>query len=165
MLIARVFPVMSVYRLRGRQHGYRGNVINFPQDVEEFATHLPRHLSSLDVLIVRRQFANNLTTFRDFKVRRNKVTRALWWLKENNCYYSDIVIDNEVIQSLPIEGPIDDQLQHTRMIVEDEDEDNVITRTFVSLLLSACREDDAIQNTLDRVQNEEHPIEWPQINN
>ena len=30
MLIARVFPVMSVYRLREGQHGYRENVINFP---------------------------------------------------------------------------------------------------------------------------------------
>src|SRR4051794_38728929 len=77
MLIARVFPVMSVYRLRGRQHGYRGNVINFPQDVEEFATHLPRHPSLLDVLVVRRQFANDSTTFRDFRVRRVKVIHAL----------------------------------------------------------------------------------------
>ncbi|PKC51700.1 hypothetical protein RhiirA1_483178 [Rhizophagus irregularis] len=33
MLVAQVFPVMSVYRLRGSQHGYRGNVINFPQNV------------------------------------------------------------------------------------------------------------------------------------
>ena len=40
MLIARVFPVMSVYKLRGGQHGYRGNVINFPQDVLEFTTKL-----------------------------------------------------------------------------------------------------------------------------
>ncbi|EXX66669.1 hypothetical protein RirG_121570 [Rhizophagus irregularis DAOM 197198w] len=33
MLVAQVFPVMSVYRLCGGQHGYRGNVINFPQNV------------------------------------------------------------------------------------------------------------------------------------
>ena len=38
MLIARVFPVMSVYKLRGGQYGYHGNVINFPQNVKEFAT-------------------------------------------------------------------------------------------------------------------------------
>ena len=88
-------------------------MINFSQDVEEFATHLPRHPSSLDVLIVRHQSTNNSATFRDFKVRHNKVTHALWWLKENNCYYSDIVIDNEIIQSLPIDSPIDDQLQQT----------------------------------------------------
>ena len=52
MLIAKVFTVMSVYRLRGGQYGYRGNVINFPQDVERFTTQLPRDPSSLEVLIV-----------------------------------------------------------------------------------------------------------------
>ena len=41
MLIAQVFMVMSVYRLRGGQLGYHGNVINFPQDVHEFTTKLP----------------------------------------------------------------------------------------------------------------------------
>ncbi|GBB96110.1 hypothetical protein RclHR1_26870001 [Rhizophagus clarus] len=51
MLIAQVFMVMSVYRLQGEQHEYRENVINFPQDVQEFTTHLPHHLSSLNILI------------------------------------------------------------------------------------------------------------------
>ena len=36
MLIAQVFVVMTVYQLRGGQNGYRGNVINFRQDVQEF---------------------------------------------------------------------------------------------------------------------------------
>ncbi|GES80914.1 uncharacterized protein LOC105316640 [Rhizophagus clarus] len=77
MLIARVFPVMSIYRLRGGQNGYRGNVINFPQDVQEFATKLPRHPSSLDVLVIHRQSTSDLEAFRDFRVRRLKVARAL----------------------------------------------------------------------------------------
>ena len=33
MLITRVFSVMSIYRLRGGQYEYHGNVINFPQNV------------------------------------------------------------------------------------------------------------------------------------
>jgi hypothetical protein len=97
MLISKVFTVISIYRLRGGQNGYRGNVINFPQDIEEFTTRLPRIPSSLEVLIVRRQSSNNLEGFRDFTVRRSKVGRALSWLKANNRYYSDIVIDNEVL--------------------------------------------------------------------
>ncbi|PKC02844.1 hypothetical protein RhiirA5_363767 [Rhizophagus irregularis] len=52
MLIAQVFMVMSVYRLRGEQNGYKGNVINFLHDVREFTRHLPRNPSSLDVLVV-----------------------------------------------------------------------------------------------------------------
>ncbi len=80
------------------------------------------------------QSANNSAMFRNFKVHHDKVTHMLWWLKKNNCYYSDIVIDNKIIQSLPINSPIDDQFQHSQTIIEDEDEDedNVITRTFVS---------------------------------
>ncbi len=33
MLIAQVFTVMTVYRLKGGQTGYRGSVINFSQDI------------------------------------------------------------------------------------------------------------------------------------
>ena len=36
MIIAQVFTVMTVYRLRSGQNGYSGNVINFSQDVEAF---------------------------------------------------------------------------------------------------------------------------------
>ncbi|GES78966.1 replication protein A 70 kDa DNA-binding subunit-like [Rhizophagus clarus] len=71
MLIAQVFMVMSVYRLQGEQHEYRENVINFPQDVQEFTTHLPHHLSSLNILIVRCQSANDSMAFRDFKPEIN----------------------------------------------------------------------------------------------
>src|SRR6185436_6189817 len=100
MLIAQIFPVVLIYCLRGGQYAYRGNVINFLQDVLEFTTRLSRHPSSLDILVVRRQSANNLA-FKDFNVRRVKVFRALHWLKANNRYYADIVIDNEILQSLP----------------------------------------------------------------
>ena len=49
MLIAQVFTVMSVYRLRGGQYGYQGNVINFSQDIREFTKRLPRTPSSIDI--------------------------------------------------------------------------------------------------------------------
>ncbi|CAG8818963.1 25712_t:CDS:2 [Gigaspora margarita] len=41
MLIALVFLVISVYRLQEGQLVYHDNVINFPQDVQEFTTRLP----------------------------------------------------------------------------------------------------------------------------
>ena len=68
MLIAQVFTVITVYRLKGRQNGYRGNIINFPQDVRTFTTQLPRDPSTLNVLLVRRQSANDSNKFRDFTV-------------------------------------------------------------------------------------------------
>ncbi|CAG8779224.1 7656_t:CDS:2, partial [Rhizophagus irregularis] len=51
MLISQVFTVMTVYRLRGGQNGYRGHVINFPQDIQGFTKQLPRDPRSLDVLV------------------------------------------------------------------------------------------------------------------
>ncbi|CAG8816966.1 1521_t:CDS:2, partial [Cetraspora pellucida] len=133
MLIAQVFPVMSVYKLRGGQYGYRGNVINFPQNVQEFITRLPRHPSSLDVLVIFRQSANS-GSFRDFIVRRDKVASALYWLKANNIYYAKITIDNEILESLPTDGTIEDQIPDNEIIAED------------------------------RIQNEHRPIAWPHIN-
>jgi hypothetical protein len=103
MLIAQIFLIVSVYCFRGGQYAYRGNVINFLQDVSEFTTRLPRHLSSLDILVVRRQSRNKLV-FKDFNVRRTKVFRALHWLKVNNHYYTNVVIDNEILQALPDNG-------------------------------------------------------------
>ncbi|CAG8731877.1 2838_t:CDS:2 [Cetraspora pellucida] len=103
MLIAQIFPIISVYCLRGGQYAYRGNVINFPQDVREFITRLPCHPSSLDVLVVRRH-ATSGSSYRDFQ------------LKTNNRYYTNIIIDNEVLQSLPENGPIDTCLQQIQSI-------------------------------------------------
>ena len=109
MLIAQIFPVVSVYNLPGGQYAYRGNIINFPQDVQEFVTRLPRDPSSLDLLIVRR-YTENGSNFRDFHVRRGKVMQALQWLKAYNIFYRDIDIDNNILQKLPENGSIAEQL-------------------------------------------------------
>ncbi|CAG8500346.1 10199_t:CDS:2 [Racocetra fulgida] len=126
MLIAQVFPVIVVYRLCKGQHRYRGNVINFSQDVEKFTTRLPWHPSSLNVLIICQQSNRDLTVFRDFK------------LKMNNTYYSDIIIDDENLQSLLEDSFINDQLQINQLVnneFNEENEKNVITSTFVPFLL------------------------------
>jgi ATP-dependent DNA helicase PIF1 len=174
MLIAQVCTVISVYRLRGGQLGYRGNVINFNQDIHEFITRLPRNPSSLDVLVVRRQSSNDPSAFRDFTVRRSKVCRALLWLKENNTYYNDITIDNEILESLPENGSVFNMLPqiHEKQTVDDDANDNEheneyenesISRTFVPLPPPTRREDDAINETLDRMQSNNSPTIWPDI--
>src|ERR1043165_4509749 len=154
---------MSVYRLRERQYGYCRNVINFSQNVQEFVTKFPWHPSSLDVLVIRCQYASNSETFRDFKVHHTKVAHALIWLKENNRYYADIIINHEVLQSLPIDSPIDNQLRDITKESDNENEEDVITRTFVLFLSSTHSENDVIKYTLDRMQNENRHIIWPQI--
>ena len=57
MLIARAFPIMCVYRKHGGQRGYKGHVLNLPQDVQGFLNTLPANVSELPVLIIRKQGA------------------------------------------------------------------------------------------------------------
>ncbi|CAG8803458.1 10099_t:CDS:2 [Cetraspora pellucida] len=104
MLIAQIFPVVSVYRLRGGQYAYRGNVINFPQDVSEFTTRLPRHPSSLDILVVRHQSANS-SAFRDFNICRVKLPQLEdvedEYFDNNDNEDEDIITSNFVSAPLP----------------------------------------------------------------
>ena len=77
MLISRVLPIMSIYRLPRGQYGYSGHILNLPQDVISFVNELPRCPATLDVIIVRREGTDE--SHRDFRVRRAVVLRALRW--------------------------------------------------------------------------------------
>ena len=50
MLIARACPIMCVYRKHGGQRGYRGHVLNLPQDIQGFLNRLPRNIAQLPYL-------------------------------------------------------------------------------------------------------------------
>ncbi|CAG8677365.1 9506_t:CDS:2, partial [Racocetra fulgida] len=120
-----------------------------------FTTRLSQSPSSLDVLVVHRQSAR-LASFRDFQVCCEKVTCALMWLKENNHYYAEITIDEEVLQSLPTNGYVDDQLTNNEIAAEESDnevEDDIIMRTFVPSLSPVHREDITINETLNHMQS------------
>ena len=117
MLISRVMPLMSIYRLPHGQYGYKGHVINLPQDIITFAISLPRLPSELDILLVRKQGSDN--THRDFRVRQSVVLRALKWLKQNNQYYHDIEINHAALSQLPADGDLTGirTMQDTFMII------------------------------------------------
>ncbi|CAG8694080.1 12952_t:CDS:2, partial [Racocetra fulgida] len=89
------------------------------------------------------------STFRDFKVHRRKVAQALQWLKENNTYYSNITIENDVLQFLkkisiileqipqlnnnqPIDK-IDPNNVNLSVIEQESDDYDVITSSFVPI--------------------------------
>ncbi|KAI3968209.1 hypothetical protein MKX01_018512 [Papaver californicum] len=99
LLIARVHPIIFVYRVKGYQYKYGGNVINFVQDVNTIATvlpHKPKDLSA--ILIVKRTCAQST---KEFIVRREYVRQDLTWHKDNHRYYQDIVISSGNIDELP----------------------------------------------------------------
>ena len=110
----------------------------------------------------------NGLAFRDFTVRRSKVTRALYWLKENNRYYADVVIDEQVLQFLPKNGSIDDQLRHLEDGEYDFDDDNndpegTIGSNFIPTPFPSPTEKCAIADACGRIQANDDPIMWPDI--
>lgn len=114
-LIARIHPVISVYRIRGQQIGYSGHIINFPQAVKEFAVNLPHRVVDLTSIIAVRVNQPD-SQYVDFHVRPAKVKTALEWLKENNQWYGDITVSEENLSLLPADGNLYHQVQH---IAED----------------------------------------------
>lgn len=102
MLIARAFPVISVYTKPGGQKAHKGHCINFPQDIQELADTLPRYPKELPIIVVMVKGKDNTT--KDLIVRKQKVSMALHWLVEHNPVYKDIQIDYNCLSALPTEG-------------------------------------------------------------
>ena len=119
MLIARAFPVMSVYTKPGGQRAYKGHCINFPQDIQEFADTLPRYPKELPIIVMTVKGKDN--TSKDLIVRRQKVCMALHWLVEHIPVYKNIKIDLNCLSSLPIEG-IPRDLKKVHCAVDSEHE-------------------------------------------
>ena len=57
LLIARAFPIMSIYRKHGGQRGYKGHVLSLPQDIQGFLNSLPASVNDLPILVIRKQGA------------------------------------------------------------------------------------------------------------
>ena len=93
-------------RKLGGQMGYRGHILNLPQDIQGFIDRLPRNIAHLAYLIIRRHGTDN--THRDCTVRREKVLRAIIRLQAKIPFYADIAIDYESLQRLPEDGVPDD---------------------------------------------------------
>ena len=90
------------------------------------------------------------------------MTKALLWLQANNPYYADIIIDNEVLRSLPENGSIANRLPQTGSNNHENDDENeigddVIRSTLVPSIPPTQREDAAIDKALDRMQNNLEP--------
>ena len=115
MLIARALPIMRVYIKPGGQTGYSGHCINLPQNITELATSLPRYPKDLAVIIVKVKGRDN--TFKDVTVRKQKVHNALAWLVNNNPHYSELIINEDALNSLPENGVPQDL-----MTVETDDD-------------------------------------------
>ena len=141
MLISAVMPLMAIYRLPHGQYGYRGYVINLPQDLTTFATSLPRLPSELDVLLMRKEGVEN--SHHDFRVRRSVVLRALQWLKQHNKYYHNIEISQAALSQLPTDGELTGLCTVNDTTVDEEEEqqctDDQIPHNVTTFIPAAAR--------------------------
>ena len=95
---------------KGGQYKTCGNVITFSQDITHLCSTLPHLPEQLDVLVVRKPGARDPSTYKDFCVPKEKVLRLLWYLKQHNPYYANIVIQPADEVDLPLDGDILDRL-------------------------------------------------------
>ena len=172
-LIAAVMPIMSVYRLPQGQYGCSAHVINLPQDVVSFANSLPRLLSELDVIVVRKEDSNQ--SHHDFRVRRTIVEQALQWLISNNIYYraDHIHINQETLACLPQHGC----LSNIRSVPLDSSEANVETdptpsdeelydyhvklpQSFVPSTSPSMTEQEAVRHSVQQRQSSQLDTFW-----
>ena len=117
MLIARVSPIMLLYRKHGGQRGYKGHILNLSQDIQSLVDKLPQDISNLPIVIPRRVGTND--TYSDFKVHKHKILTALQWLKQHNPFYKSITIDYKMIDTLPEDG-VPEKLIHSAENTESD---------------------------------------------
>ena len=116
MLISLHLPIMKVYRLKGRDNGnlcFSGNVINVTQNLDSLVSKLPRNISDLPIVIVRKHHVKDDTSekYIDFKVNMNSVLLWLRFLRKYNPVYRDIEID----ESYNIPSNLQDVFNHLQV--------------------------------------------------
>lgn len=172
LLIARVFPVISVFTKPGGQRAYRGHCINFPQEVQQLFYALPRYPKELPVIIVAVDGRDNVS--RDLIVRHEKVLSALHWLVRHNPAYKDVEINYECLAELPLEDiPADlpkvsceqgsgkDELDPDRGPLDIDDLPNNQDTELSTMLLNPVKFKQQEELIKDEILHE-NKIRWPQ---
>lgn len=123
MLIARVHPVVSIYRIKGAQYGYRGHVINFKQNISEYIKKLPIHPRDLPSTIIfnRNTAAGNVK----FHVRAKVLRTALIWLIKHNPFYKDIELNTRWLNELENMHDATEFLPTCEINAEKQDDENI----------------------------------------
>ena len=113
MLIQRASPFVPLRFIKNGIFGISGHVCTFEQDVEEFTNRLPRHMKDVTMINVLKTIDQEIgedkaTRVRAFRVNKEKIDKALRWLKEYNVQYKDIIIDMTALDWLEgKEGTLD----------------------------------------------------------
>jgi ATP-dependent DNA helicase PIF1 len=121
MLCCLASPCFLMWVSKGGQYKTRGNVITFSQDLTNLCYSLPRLPEQLDILVVRKPGARDPSTYKDFRVRKEKIFRLLRYLKTHNPFYANIDILAPENVDLPLDGSILHRLPLVESAADDAD--------------------------------------------
>lgn len=178
MLIAHVNPILQVAHARGGQHKYSGHTINFPQDITSIAKYLPRLVSELDILIMRRQ--NPSKTCYEFIISKSCVLASLEYKLIHDPYYRDVELYPSPTSTLLYQPTDISYIIHNvtmssfipqeTIIDSTHDPDALLTSfyvkpsSFVPIILNLSSELDHIRAYLHSTNpNSTNSIDWPTI--
>ena len=98
MLIQITSPCVPLQYIRYNNFGINGHVTTYPQDIDEVCYMLPRLPKNVKLVRMVHKYQASIggpLKSKVYTVRRAKVLRALYWLKEYNVQYQDIEIDEQ----------------------------------------------------------------------
>jgi hypothetical protein len=114
------------------QRGLKGHTIIYPQQPEKLATVLPPPVEDALTFICIIFVGSSVLTSewlrekaKPLVVRREKIFKALVWLKENNPLYKDVEIDGDNLRSLPENDVLP---YHIERVVADDAQETLISR-------------------------------------
>ena len=132
-LIARIQPIVAAKMLKGGARSMTGMAcfVDRLSAMSELATELPRLAKDVEYIVVERRAADGgggtdaddglrHATYKELRVRRSKVQRALDWLCKHSDAYACVTISTANMEALPDDGPIETQV---RELDDDEEED------------------------------------------
>ena len=103
-LICRISPCLNVHMLKHGGIASSDHCVTFPQEVNEPAQIFPTRPNEINLIRVRKIRKNESSRYKRFVVLKFK--NAVLFLKQNIPAYSDIIISQESLNSLPEDGEL-----------------------------------------------------------
>ena len=144
-------------KIRGGQTAYSGNVINFKQDICRLFNSLPPTPEQVNAVVLG--VKNTPSGLACLRVRADVVRKALIWLKANNRYYRDIIIDQIQLNNLPSDGSYESFLQS----FDDENSEETSDQTEQNLITESCFPQFENTNQDQEISQALRQFYWPNL--
>ena len=99
-LIAMVNASLVIVKLRYGMLANSGHTIFFHNDVNKIVQQLPK--ADANIVVIGRTRGDGKVSL--MRVRRDRIKAALVWLQANNPHYANVVIDQDALDAIPVDG-------------------------------------------------------------